>query len=237
MQPSKAFQEKMRVINTIQSEKGISKALALQCTAGRAIIHQWWEERALNSGRPTKMTLRALWWFILEVTKVPRMTSRPEEVQTLLASLTVSVYDSTMRKWLGRKSTHRRVLRRKPTLTKKITKAHLTSAENIWINPKKYFVCCQKGKLLAHYIPPKKKIIIHCISSQEHTTSHVWWWCDSLGLLFCFRIQKNALLSVNGLIILPFLVTVTVLRPLELWTNESQVLLSWSCTGSSVRGN
>lgn len=49
MQPSKAFQEKMRVINTIQSEKGISKALALQCTTGRAIIHQWWEERALNS--------------------------------------------------------------------------------------------------------------------------------------------------------------------------------------------
>lgn len=39
MQPSKEFQEKMRVINAINEfEKGISKALALLWTTGRAII-------------------------------------------------------------------------------------------------------------------------------------------------------------------------------------------------------
>lgn len=48
MQPSKEFQEKMRVINANQSEKGISQALALQWTTGRAII-QWWGEGALSS--------------------------------------------------------------------------------------------------------------------------------------------------------------------------------------------
>lgn len=50
MQPSKEFQGKMRVINAINEfEKGISKALALLWTTGRAIIPQRWEESAPNS--------------------------------------------------------------------------------------------------------------------------------------------------------------------------------------------
>lgn len=47
MQPAKEFQEKMRIINASQSEKGISMALALQWTTGRAITNQWWEVTGL----------------------------------------------------------------------------------------------------------------------------------------------------------------------------------------------
>lgn len=81
----------------------------------------------------TKTTLRAVWQFILEATKVP--WTMFEQLQTSLSSVTVSVYDSTIRKWLGKNSI-RRVPSCKPLPTRKITTAHPTSAENILTNPR-----------------------------------------------------------------------------------------------------
>lgn len=150
MQPSKEFQEKMRVINAINEfEKVISKALAVLWTTGRAIIPQRWEESALNSGMPTKMTRRALWLFILEVRKVPR---RSVDLACLSYSQCLGLNNENVTR---QKQPPQE--RRKPTLTKKIAKAHLTSAENIWINPKKYFACCQKWKFLALTSLKKRK--------------------------------------------------------------------------------
>lgn len=48
----------------------------------------------------------------------------------IIASVTVGVYDSTIRKWLSKTSIRKRVPMQKPVLTKKITKAHLTSSLN-----------------------------------------------------------------------------------------------------------
>lgn len=125
----------------------------------------------LKSGQPTKLTLRVHRWFILEVTTVPRTMS--VELQTLLVSVRLVF---RIQQWESDSAeTAPEVRRQKPMLTKKITKA-LTSAENIWINPEKYFVCWKK-KFLAHYSPQNKQTKKpHYILSQEHhTMSHVWW--------------------------------------------------------------
>ncbi len=123
-----------KIVDIYQSGKdykAISKALGLQRTMVRAIIHKWRQlETVVNlprSGRPTKITPRAQWRLIQEVIKEPRTTSK--ELQALLASIEVSVHDSTIRKRLGKNSIHRRVPRQKPLLTKKNTKACLTFAK------------------------------------------------------------------------------------------------------------
>ncbi len=120
-----------KVIEIYQSGKGykaISKALGLQRTTVRAIIHKWRKHGTVvnlpRSGRLTKITPRAQRRLIQEVTKDPTATSK--ELQASLASVKVSVHDSTIRKRLGKNGLHGRVPRPKPLLSKKNIKAHLS---------------------------------------------------------------------------------------------------------------
>ncbi len=75
--------------------KAISKALGLQRTTLRVIIHngkhlkQWWLPR---SGRPT-YSPRVQWRLIQEVIKEPRTTSK--ELQVSLASIQCSWFNNT----------------------------------------------------------------------------------------------------------------------------------------------
>ncbi len=148
MPRSKDFQEQMRnkIVDMYQSGKGykaISKALGLQRTTVRDIIHKWRKLGTVvnlpRSGWPTKITPRAKRRLIQEVIKEPRTTSK--ELQASLASIKVSVHDLTIRKRLGKNSKHGRVPRQKPLLTKKNTKARLTFAnkyldytQDFWAN-------------------------------------------------------------------------------------------------------
>uniref|UniRef100_A0A803KF20 Transposase Tc1-like domain-containing protein n=1 Tax=Xenopus tropicalis TaxID=8364 RepID=A0A803KF20_XENTR len=136
MPRSKEIEEQMRtkVIEIYQSGKGykaISKALGLQRTTVRAIIHKWQKHGTVvnvpRSGRPTKITPRAQRQLIREATKDPRTTSK--ELQASLASIKVSVHDSTIRKRLGKNGLHGRFPRRKPLLSKKNIKARLNFAK------------------------------------------------------------------------------------------------------------
>ncbi|MBN3290480.1 TCB1 transposase, partial [Polypterus senegalus] len=134
------------VIEIYQSGKGykaISKALGLQRTTVRAIIHKWQKHGTVvnlpRSGRPTKITPRAQRRLIREVTKDPRTTSK--ELQASLASIKVSVHDSTIRKRLGKNGLHGRFPRRKPLLSKKnirarlnFAKKHLNDCQDFWEN-------------------------------------------------------------------------------------------------------
>ncbi len=130
----KEIQEQMRnnivyMYQSGKSYKAISKPLGLQWTTVRAIIHKWRKlGTVLNlprSGRPTKITPKAQRRLIQEVIKEPRTTSK--ELQASLASIKVSVHDSTIRKTLGKNSIHCHW--QKPLLTKKNTKARLTFAK------------------------------------------------------------------------------------------------------------
>ncbi len=131
MPRSKEIQEQMRnkIVDMYQSGKGykaISKPLGLQRTTVRAIIHKWRKlgtvvNLANQNDSKSAMTL------IQEVIKEPRTTSK--ELQASLASIKVSVHDSTIRKRLGKNGIHGRVPRQKPLLTKKNTKARLTFAK------------------------------------------------------------------------------------------------------------
>ncbi|KAK3563661.1 hypothetical protein QTP86_033506 [Hemibagrus guttatus] len=80
--------------------KAIFKALGLPQTKVRAIIYKWQKhgtvENLPRSGRLTKITPRAQRQLIQEVTKDPTTTSK--ELQASLASVKVSVHDSTIRK-------------------------------------------------------------------------------------------------------------------------------------------
>ncbi|KAF7664638.1 hypothetical protein LDENG_00170880, partial [Lucifuga dentata] len=67
----------------------------------------------------------------------PRTTSKA--LQTSLASVKVSVHDSTIRKRLGKNGIHGRVPRRKPLLTKKNTKARLTFAKKHLDDPQDFW--------------------------------------------------------------------------------------------------
>ncbi|KAK3525325.1 hypothetical protein QTP86_029840, partial [Hemibagrus guttatus] len=118
MPRSKEIQKQMRkkVIEIYQSGKAykaISKALGLPRTTVRAIIYKWRKhgtvENLPRSGRPTKITPRAQRQLIQEVTKDPTTTSK--ELQASLASVKVSVHDSTIRKRLGKNGLHGRVPR------------------------------------------------------------------------------------------------------------------------------
>ncbi|KAK3517850.1 hypothetical protein QTP70_020993, partial [Hemibagrus guttatus] len=85
-------------------------------------------------------TPRAQRQLIKEVTKDPATTSK--ELQASLASVKVSVHDSTIRKRLGKNGLHGRVPRRKPLLSKKNIKAHLSFARKHLDDPKTF------GKIL-----------------------------------------------------------------------------------------
>ncbi|KAK3549749.1 hypothetical protein QTP86_007732 [Hemibagrus guttatus] len=121
--------------------KAISKALGLPQTRVRAIIYKWRKhgtvENLSRSGRPTKITPRAQRQLIQEVTKDPTTTSK--ELQASLASVKVSVHDSTIRKRLGKNGLHGRVPRRKPLLSKKNIKARLSFARKHLDDPQDFW--------------------------------------------------------------------------------------------------
>ncbi len=167
MPRSKEIQEQMRnkIVDMHHSGKGnklISKALGLQQTVVRAIFHK--PQTVVNfprNGRPTK--IRRL---IQEVIKEPRRTSK--EPQASLASIKVSVHDSTIRKRLAKNSIHGRVPRQKLLLTKKNTKAHLTfcKKKNILIIPKTFLWSDETkvelfGRFVSHYIRCKSNTAFH----------------------------------------------------------------------------
>ncbi len=169
---SKEIQEQMRkkVIEIYQSGKGykaISKALGLQRTTVRAIIHKWRKHGTVvnlpRSGRPTKITPRAQWRLIQEVTKDPTTTSK--ELQASLASVKVSVHDSTIRKRLGKNGLHGRVPRRKPLLSKKLISV---LPENILMIPKTF------GKILCGLTRQKLNFLegVCPITSGVKVTQH-----------------------------------------------------------------
>ncbi len=143
---SKEIQEQMRkkVIEIYHSGKGykaISKALGLQRTTVRAIIHKWRKHGTVvnlpRSGWLTKITPRAQQRLIQEVTKDPTTTSK--ELQASLASVKVSVHDSTIRKRLGKNGLHGRVTRRKPLLSKYNIKARLSFARKHLDDPQDFW--------------------------------------------------------------------------------------------------
>ena len=112
MPQSKEIQEQMRnkVTDIYQSGKGykaICNALELQWTPVRDIINKWRKHgtmvNLLQTGQPTKITPGA-----------HRLSS--------LASVKVSVHDSTMKKRLGKNGIHGGIPKRKPLLAKKNTK-------------------------------------------------------------------------------------------------------------------
>ncbi|KAK3545559.1 hypothetical protein QTP70_008111 [Hemibagrus guttatus] len=89
------------------------------------------------SGRPTKITPRVQRQLIQEVTKDPTTTSK--ELQASLASVKVSVHDSTIRKRLGKNGLHGRVPRRKLLLSKKNIKARLSFARKHLDDPQDFW--------------------------------------------------------------------------------------------------
>ncbi|KAK3510401.1 hypothetical protein QTP70_005894 [Hemibagrus guttatus] len=146
MPRSKEIQKQMRkkVIEIYQSGKGykaISKALGLPRTTVRAVIYKWRKhgtvESLPRSDRPTKITPRAQRQLIQEVTKDPTTSSK--ELQASLASVNVSVHDSTIRKRLGKNGLHGRVPRRKPLLSKKNIKARLSFARKHLDDPQDFW--------------------------------------------------------------------------------------------------
>ncbi|KAK3558102.1 hypothetical protein QTP86_009893 [Hemibagrus guttatus] len=120
--------------------QGYNDALHFLKTNVRAIIYKWRTvENLPRSGWPTKITPRVQRQLNQEVTKDPTTTSK--ELQASLASVKVSVHDSTIRKRLGKNGLRGRVPRRKPLLSKKKIKArlsfprkHLDDPQDFWEN-------------------------------------------------------------------------------------------------------
>lgn len=144
MPRSEEIQEHMRnkIVDMYPSGKGykaISKYLGLQRTTVRAIIHKWRKLVTVvnlpRSDPPTTITPRAQCRLVYEVIKEPRTTSK--ELQASLASIKVSVHDSTIRKRLGKNGIHGR--RQKPLLIKNNTKARLTFAKQYLDYPQDFW--------------------------------------------------------------------------------------------------
>ncbi len=187
MPRSKEIQEQMRnkIVDMYQSGKGykaISKALGLQRTMVRAIIHKWRKLGTVvnlsRSGRPTKITPRAQRRLIQEVIKEPRTTSK--ELQASLASIKVSVHDSTTRKRLG-KNDIQRVPRQKKTQR---LVSHLP--KNMLIIPKTFgqiFCGLMRQKLnflcpIASGVKPTQHLIKkNIIPTVKHGGSVMVWGC------------------------------------------------------------
>ncbi len=175
MPRSKEIQEQIRtkIVNMYQSGKGytaISKALGLQRTTVRSIIYKWRKLGTVvnlpRSGWTTKITPRAQWQLIQEFIKEPRTT--PKEPQASLASIKVSVHDSTIRKRLGKNSLHgRKVHNGSPHICHKISWLSPDIwANTLWTDETKFELLC---------VPLHQ----HRISWKEHNTTVkqvvVWW--------------------------------------------------------------
>ncbi|KAK3530954.1 hypothetical protein QTP70_007256 [Hemibagrus guttatus] len=186
--------------------KAISKALGLPRTTVRAIIYKWKKhgtvENLPRSGRPTKMTPRVQRQLIQEVTKDPTTTSK--ELQASLASVKVSVHDSTIRKRLGKNGLHGRVPRRKPLLSKKNIKArlsfarkHLDDPQDFWENTlwpdetkMRLF-----GRSVSHYVWRKSNTAFQ----KKNITPTVKYGGGSVMVWGCFAASEPGRLAViNG---------------------------------------
>ena len=127
------------------------------------------------------------------------MTSK--ELQASLASVRVSVHDSTIRKTLGKNGIHGRVPRRKPLLTKKNAKARLTFAKKhlddpqdfwrnvLWTDETKVELF---GRCAAHYIWRKNNTAFdkkNIMPTVKHGGGSVMVW-------FCFAASGPGQLAV-----------------------------------------
>ncbi len=185
------------MVDMYQSEKGykaISKALGLQRTMVRAIIHKWRKLGTVvnlpRSGRPTKINPRGQRQLIQEVIKDMRTTSK--ELEASLASIKVSVHDSTIRKRLGKNGIHGRVPRQKPFLTKKNTKACLTFTKKYLDYPQDFWANIlwtdETFNILEGVCPVTSgvKLTQHFIKRTSYQQSNmvvVVWWSGAALLL------------------------------------------------------
>ncbi len=137
-----------------------------------------------RSGRPTKITPRAQRRLIQEVIKEPRTASK--ELQASLASIKVSVHDSTIRKRLGKKRHSWESSKAKATADQKNTKACLTFAKKyldypqdfwtniLWTDETKLF-----GRCVSRYIWHKTNTAFHkknIIPTVKHGGGRVMVW-------------------------------------------------------------
>uniref|UniRef100_A0A9J7YLT4 Transposase Tc1-like domain-containing protein n=1 Tax=Cyprinus carpio carpio TaxID=630221 RepID=A0A9J7YLT4_CYPCA len=134
-------------------------------TIVRAIIHKWRKLGTVvnlpRSGWPTKITQRRL---IQRVIKEPRTTSK--ELQALLASIKVSVHESTIRKRLGKNGIHGRVPRQKPFADQKEHKglSHIFQNIDLILNIPKTFgqiFCGLFGMCVCRYMWHKTNTTFH----------------------------------------------------------------------------
>ncbi len=152
----------------------------------------WWTVvNLLKWGRPTKIIPRAQWRLIQDVIKEPRTTSK--ELHASLASIKVSVHDSTIRKRLGKNSIHWRVPGQKPLLTKKNTKVRLNFAKKyldypqdfwaniLWTDETKVELF---GRCVFRYILHKTNTVFHKknIIQQSSMVVVMWWSGGALQL-------------------------------------------------------
>ncbi len=109
-----------------KSYKAISKVLGHH---GQSHYPQM--EKTCNSGKPSQE------WPAYQNDSKSATTTHPgghkNPLQAPLASINISVHDSTIRKRLGKNGIHGRAPRQKPLLTKNNTKARLTFAKKYLI--------------------------------------------------------------------------------------------------------
>ncbi len=192
MPRSKESQEQMRnkIVDMYQSGKGykgISKALGLQWTTVRAIIHKWRKLGTVvnlpRSGRPTKITPRAQQRLIQEVIKEPRTTSK--ELQASVASIKVSVHDSTIRKRLDKNGIHVRVPRLKATADQKEHKGSSHICQKYLDYPKTFgqIFCGLTGVCpVTSGVKPTEHFIKTTSYQQSNMVVVVWWSGAALQL-------------------------------------------------------
>lgn len=117
---------RMSVVNAHQSGEGyktIAKRFGIHRSTVRQIVYKWKKfkttETLPRSGRPTKLSQRAIRKIIQHVQKNPKTTSK--DLQASLAAADVYVHDSTIRRRLNSRDVHQRLSNRKPSLSKKNT--------------------------------------------------------------------------------------------------------------------
>ncbi len=173
--------------------KAIYKALGLQRTTVRAIIHKWRKLGTVvnlsRSGWPTKITPQRR--LIQEVIKEPRTTSK--ELQASLASINVSVHDSTIRKRLGKNGIHGEFQGKSHCWPKRTQRLITHLPKNILIIPKTFGqIFCglmrQKLNFLEGAFPVTSGIkpTLHFIKRTSYQQSNmvvgVWWSGAALQL-------------------------------------------------------
>ncbi|KAK3574450.1 hypothetical protein QTP86_006615 [Hemibagrus guttatus] len=150
-------------------------------------------------GRFSKITPGAQRQLIQEVTKDPTTTSK--ELQASLASVKVSVHDSTIRKRLGKNGLRGRVPRQKPLLSKKNIKArlsfarkHLDEPQDFWENTLwndetkiEHF-----GRSVSHYVWRKSNTTFH----KKNIIPTVKYGGGSVMVWGCFA--ASGLAVING---------------------------------------